>query len=775
MRTNSFVGKRIGNYQIVAELARGSSSRVYRGEHIFLKKRKVAIKILHTPFLSSQEERERFLQEAQFLEMLKHPYILPIFDVGIEEDFPYLVAEYAPQGSLRNRIKRRLPYPFPLDEALTIIFQVGQALDYAHQQNIIHRDLKPENILFNAKGDAMLADFGIATMIDTDSIKYVNNVGTPRYMAPEQFTGTISKEGDQYALGCIAYELLTAQPAFSGADLSTTRSKHMAETPIAPRQLNASIPPSIERAILKAMAKQRIDRHRDVAAFLEALNDATLVRREMHTIPTLPQEDTTTQRASEGQQDQMTLIRQRPPVPTAMLSISESSQAKSVSEEPPSLLKEHTAETNIPQASTTLSSILPVIADRSEKHNQHYRQKNHVIAALVIPLVLLLVSGSILYVTTTIFHKNQHTSNNQAIIPATGTVSITPITKDLQKTYTISAVIGKPNAAQNQVGARLLSSSSQQTVSAPATGNGTIPATRATGTLELWNPSSSWLYMSAGQGFIDNTGTQSVIIDTNIAIPPGNPNANPPTEGTVVVGGKSGNLGNSGNLPAYYFHFYYGWQGVSILLKNITAMAGGHDAQNYTFVQQSDINGLANSANALEQAVTSSAQSALRGQVHANERLIASPQCSPTISYNATVGTTASSVTETVQVACTAEAYDQQAALLLATALLNNDAAASGYTLSNKATIAVKQATLTDAQHNTITLLVTAEAIETFQWSDVQKQQLAQLIAGKSKQAAQTLLLQQAGVYAAAINIAGGDGKTLPLDPHRITIIITAS
>mgnify|MGYP001439718342 CR=1 FL=1 len=124
---------------------------------------------------------------AEFLEQLKHPYILPILDVGIDEGFPYLVAEYEPNGSLRDRIKKHAPQLLPFREILTIIMQVGEALQYAHEQNIIHRDLKPENILFNARNEAMLADFGLATSLSTASIKHVDNAGTPRYMAPEQF------------------------------------------------------------------------------------------------------------------------------------------------------------------------------------------------------------------------------------------------------------------------------------------------------------------------------------------------------------------------------------------------------------------------------------------------------------------------------------------------------------------------------------------------------------------------------------------------------------
>lgn len=194
------VNSYIGNYRIVSELASGAFGRVFLAQHVVLTNRTVALKLMHSAALASDEDRERFIQEARFLEILKHPYILPIIDVGLYEGVPYLVTEYEQQGSLRDYIKRQAPQRLAVDTALTILSQVGQGLYFAHEQNIIHRDLKPENILFNAKGEALLTDFGIATALATASVKVADNSGTPRYMAPEQFRGTISKEGDQYAL-----------------------------------------------------------------------------------------------------------------------------------------------------------------------------------------------------------------------------------------------------------------------------------------------------------------------------------------------------------------------------------------------------------------------------------------------------------------------------------------------------------------------------------------------------------------------------------------------
>jgi len=199
--SQSFIGKQIGSYRIEAEINSGSFGSVYKGKHIvFDDDPVVAIKILHN-HLNSQEEQRQFFREAQLLKKLKHPFILPILDAGIQDGVVYFVTEYAAGGSLHERIHRKKGQPFPLEAAITILTQVGEALNYAHQNNIVHRDLKPGNILFNAKGEALLADFGLATILGSLGTTVLGSSGTPAYMAPEQFQGIVSTKSDQYALG----------------------------------------------------------------------------------------------------------------------------------------------------------------------------------------------------------------------------------------------------------------------------------------------------------------------------------------------------------------------------------------------------------------------------------------------------------------------------------------------------------------------------------------------------------------------------------------------
>lgn len=269
-------GQEIGNYRILEEIDSGHFGTVYKGEHIVLSGRIVALKVLHSRY-GSAEEQASFLREARFLEQLQHPHILTIIDAGFHEKRPYLVSTYAPGGSLRKRLKLNNGQPLALDEALTILLQVGEGLLYAHQRNIVHRDLKPDNILFNAKGEALLADFGIAKMVSTSgtSLQHITQAaGTPYYMAPEQFKGKVSRRSDQYSLACVAYELFTGRPPFNGSAVYELAYKHMSELPVPPAQINARVPAALGPILLRALEKEHEKRYPDVIAFLYALSEA---------------------------------------------------------------------------------------------------------------------------------------------------------------------------------------------------------------------------------------------------------------------------------------------------------------------------------------------------------------------------------------------------------------------------------------------------------------------------------------------------------------------
>lgn len=231
----------------------------------------VAIKIFYA-HLSERQKRNLASQETLLRDRLKHPYILPVLEVSLQQQPQYVINEYAAGGTLHDRVLSWQPRLLPLQEAITILSQVGEALNSMHLQGIIHRDLKPANILFNEQGEVRLTDFDLAVVLEAGATtKKVDRTGSPPYMAPEQFEGNVSRYSDQYALGCIAYELFTGSKAFSADNYPAIQFKHTFEQPLAPRQLNPDLPAHMEQAILKALAKAPTGRHADVMTFIAAL------------------------------------------------------------------------------------------------------------------------------------------------------------------------------------------------------------------------------------------------------------------------------------------------------------------------------------------------------------------------------------------------------------------------------------------------------------------------------------------------------------------------
>ncbi|HEX7737723.1 MAG TPA: serine/threonine-protein kinase [Ktedonobacteraceae bacterium] len=263
----------IGNYRLLKKISAGTTGIVYQGQHnIFTDEPLVAIKQLRAQ-LNSPREQASFVQEARLLRRLKHKHILPIIDAGTAPGFPYIVMEYAAGGSLRDLLERQKGQPLSLQGAVKMLAQLASALHYAHEQGIVHRDLKPENILFSAQGDVLLADFGIAVILASADTLRGGTGGTPLYMAPEQFEGIISTRCDQYALGCIAYELLTGHKIFDppSVSLATLWYHHTKVDPIPPCTYNPALPAPMDRVLLKALAKKRAERFEDVQSFIDAL------------------------------------------------------------------------------------------------------------------------------------------------------------------------------------------------------------------------------------------------------------------------------------------------------------------------------------------------------------------------------------------------------------------------------------------------------------------------------------------------------------------------
>ena len=259
-------------YAVERELGHGGMATVYLAED---RKhgRKVALKVMR-PDVASSLGAERFLREVRLAARLSHPHIVPLIDSGEMDGALFYVTPYAPGGSLRDRLLRERQ--LSVKDALRIAREVGLGLDYVHRSGYVHRDVKPANILF-ADGHAVLADFGIAYACrtpDPDSITGAGIViGTPEYMSPEQASGErdLESQSDIYSLACVVYEMLAGEPPFGGSSARVTMARQVTESPRPLRALRPDAPLTVERALIKALAKDPFERPSTVPAFLDAL------------------------------------------------------------------------------------------------------------------------------------------------------------------------------------------------------------------------------------------------------------------------------------------------------------------------------------------------------------------------------------------------------------------------------------------------------------------------------------------------------------------------
>ena len=254
----------LSGYQVGEVIGQGGMATVYRTEHLLLKQER-ALKVMSPELTSQPGFKESFIREGQFIAALKHPNIVTIYDISEQKGVYFMAMEYLHGGSLEDRL------PLSLDHALKVVKQIGSALYYAHQKKIIHRDIKPANILFNAQGDAILTDFGISKLEDTDSALTrmgYGMVGTVRYMSPEQTGGEkLDQRSDLYSLALVFYEMLSGEKAIQ----STTRSSIIREHAVAPAPILPAEFVFLQPVLNKALAKTAEQRYPDIRAFVEAI------------------------------------------------------------------------------------------------------------------------------------------------------------------------------------------------------------------------------------------------------------------------------------------------------------------------------------------------------------------------------------------------------------------------------------------------------------------------------------------------------------------------
>jgi VCBS repeat-containing protein len=685
--------------------------------------------------------------------------------------------------------------------------------------------------------DLLLADFGIAHIASATASTSQAIRGTPTYMAPEQCEGEAVLASDQYALAVLAYELLTGRPPFQGTSMRIMY-QHVHTPPEPPSTYNPRLSTAVDDVLLTALAKRPEERFKSVTAFAvaftnavqalqiaeadtrisagplpkltDALPDPPLISDTLADAPTriTPSAAEAAPLVSGGLAEETAAPAAQgwaaastaptaPPLPeTVDLGLKKASGHIT-----PAVPQGWTEETGAPTAlplPDTLSLDRDDAADVADgaagaKHSRPVAapapapsgpvlaagrrrsgKRRLILIAAAILLVLTLVAGGGAYVLPRVFGAQGGATGGAT----SAKVTITPASKDVSNTYTLSAVTGTPDPSKQQVQARMLSTTTpKQTKTVNATGYENIPGTHAHGTIEVQNyDPSNPLNFSAGdtiapQGTMPPPYYGTLMFDASVSLPPdpGGSTSNPPT---AFVPGHVVEIGADGNLPPGSFagDLYATPNGLYPEVFNPGSFTGGQDPYNGPDVQQSDID---NAANSLISANQPNPQQVFQSQIQPNEQLAGTPQCKPKESANHKAGDRVAQVTVTVSFACSGEVYDHDGALAMAANLLTQQAAADpggGYALVGTITSAVTNAVV--GAQNMVTLTVRAQGVWAYQFSEAQKQTLAQLIAGTTIQAAQQILSSQKGVAQATVQVGGGNGQSLPSDPAKITIVV---
>jgi serine/threonine-protein kinase len=263
------IGQQLGGYTLVGKIGTGGTSVVYYAQHPH--KGDVAVKVLGGRWAAESDFARRFKREARVIAQLDHLHIVRLIEAGREGETNFLAMEYLAGGSLWAAMRQG---PLAPEYASRIVNQLAEALDYAHAKNIIHRDMKPSNVLFDKHGVTKLTDFGLAKALNTDSTgitKPYTSLGTPWYMAPEQFQGTrMTGQTDVYGLGVMLFEMLAGRLPFDGETAERLMYQHLNDKPIPLTAVRPELPRAMQAVVEKALAKKPEDRYRSAGELADA-------------------------------------------------------------------------------------------------------------------------------------------------------------------------------------------------------------------------------------------------------------------------------------------------------------------------------------------------------------------------------------------------------------------------------------------------------------------------------------------------------------------------
>jgi serine/threonine protein kinase len=288
---SDLTGKDLGRYHFSELIGEGGMASVYKAYDSLLE-RDVAIKVIRLSAFPPDELEnilKRFEREGKVLAKLSHPSIVNVYDFGDYEGSPYLVMEYLPGGTLKKKLALLNGAAMPWKEAIQLLLPILEALEFAHGKNMVHRDLKPSNILITTTGRSMLSDFGIAKVLGSEDTSALTGssigMGTPEYMAPEQWTGKVLPQSDLYSMGVILYEMVTGRKPYEADTPAGILLKQATQPTPPPRKFSPDLPGGFETALLKVLATDPNDRYPNAAAFAQALKDLVENRKRKSKSP----------------------------------------------------------------------------------------------------------------------------------------------------------------------------------------------------------------------------------------------------------------------------------------------------------------------------------------------------------------------------------------------------------------------------------------------------------------------------------------------------------
>jgi beta-lactam-binding protein with PASTA domain/predicted Ser/Thr protein kinase len=259
-----------GRYEIGELLGYGGMAEVHKGKDVRLG-RDIAVKILRADLARDPSFQNRFRREAQAAAGLNHPSIVAVYDTGEDDGpaghTPYIVMEYVEGHTLREVLKTE--GHLPAEQAMEITADVCAALDFSHRSGIVHRDIKPGNVMITSSGAVKVMDFGIARALADNAATVTATaavIGTAQYLSPEQARGeSVDARSDVYSTGCLLYELLTGHPPFTGDSPVAIAYQHVRENPQVPSSANPAVPPALDSIVMKALAKNPLNRYQTAA------------------------------------------------------------------------------------------------------------------------------------------------------------------------------------------------------------------------------------------------------------------------------------------------------------------------------------------------------------------------------------------------------------------------------------------------------------------------------------------------------------------------------